>query len=171
MRSDEASQIRLLCYFFFASSINIRRFSRTSCVCGWSVPKRSSMILKARRKSVIALANLDRITQWARNILTSNHAAFNTWLQSRSEVQTITPNFGTVVFPSFKNGSVDELCSLLQEKYSTAIVPGKFFEMPNHFRIGLGCEPQTLEAGLKNISAALDELNSSSTIIEGLFHS
>ena len=112
----------------------------------------------SERLSVIAIAYLDRITQWARNILTINHATFNSWLRSRSEVQAITPNFGTVIFPCLKSGSVDELCSLLQEKYSTAIVPGKFFEMANHFRIGLGCQTETLEAGLRNIASALDEL-------------
>jgi hypothetical protein len=50
------------------------------------------------------------------------------------------------------------LCALLREKYETTVVPGHFFEMPDHFRIGIGCASEALEGGLERLGAALDEL-------------
>ena len=38
----------------------------------------------------------------------------------------------------------------------TAVVPGRFFEAPGHFRIGIGGRPETVDAGLNAIRAALD---------------
>jgi aspartate/methionine/tyrosine aminotransferase len=55
-----------------------------------------------------------------------------------------------------KNCSVDALCDLLREKYKTTVVPGRFFELPDHFRIGLGCEIEIFAAGIKRLGAALD---------------
>ncbi|HVG22268.1 MAG TPA: aminotransferase, partial [Blastocatellia bacterium] len=66
--------------------------------------------------------------------------------------------FGTVVSPLLKRGGVDALCGLLREKYETTVVPGKFFEMPRHFRIGIGCDSAMLASGLERLGNALDEL-------------
>ena len=38
----------------------------------------------------------------------------------------------------------------------TTVVPGRFFEMPQHFRIGIGGDTADLRAGLERLSAALD---------------
>jgi len=57
-----------------------------------------------------------------------------------------------------KSGSVDALCRLLREKYETTVVPGSFFEMPEHFRVGLGGELEMTAEGLKRLAAALDQL-------------
>jgi aspartate/methionine/tyrosine aminotransferase len=56
------------------------------------------------------------------------------------------------------SGDSGNLCDLLREKYETSVVPGKFFELPAHFRIGLGGETETLTEGLRRLGAALDEL-------------
>jgi len=48
---------------------------------------------------------------------------------------------------------------LLREKYETTVVPGDFFEMPAHFRVGIGGDSEDLEKGLERLGAALDELN------------
>ena len=65
-----------------------------------------------------------------------------------------------IAFPRLKKGSVDSLFELLRRKYETSIVPGRFFEMPQHFRIGMGNEEETTVEGLKRLSSALDELAS-----------
>jgi aspartate/methionine/tyrosine aminotransferase len=48
---------------------------------------------------------------------------------------------------------------LLREKYETSVVPGSYFELPAHFRVGLGGDTETLAAGLKRLGSALDELS------------
>src|SRR5256884_9435335 len=45
---------------------------------------------------------------------------------------------------------------LLREKYETTVVPGSMFEMPRHFRIGIGGDTATLAGGLERVGAALD---------------
>ena len=67
-------------------------------------------------------------------------------------------DLGTVSFPRLKRGSVDDLCELLREKYDTTVVPGRFFEMPEHFRVGLGCAEETFAEGIERLGQALDEL-------------
>jgi len=47
--------------------------------------------------------------------------------------------------------------ALLREKYETSVVPGRFFDMPQYFRIGLGGEPEMTREGLKRLGLALDE--------------
>ena len=39
----------------------------------------------------------------------------------------------------------------------TTVVPGRFFGAPDHFRLALGCPPETLEGGLERLATALDE--------------
>jgi aspartate/methionine/tyrosine aminotransferase len=114
----------------------------------------------AERLSVIALANLDRIRARAKSLLETNRPALDRFLDSRDDIETVRPRFGTVVFPRLKRGSVDALCHLLREKYETTVVPGKFFEMPAHFRVGIGCDSGMLASGLERLGNALDELAS-----------
>ena len=80
------------------------------------------------------------------------------FLDSRDDLETLRPEFGTVVAPRLKHGSVERLCALLREKYETSVVPGHFFEMPEHFRIGIPCDTAMLAAGLERLGAALDEM-------------
>jgi aspartate/methionine/tyrosine aminotransferase len=62
-----------------------------------------------------------------------------------------------VIFPRVTTGNTEKFIQLLREKYETEVVPGRFFEMPDHFRLGIGGETETLRAGLERMSSALDE--------------
>ena len=111
----------------------------------------------AERLSCVALAQLPRIAARARNLLDTNRATFNSFLTTRADLECPPYEHGTVAFPRWRGGNVEQLCELLRDKYETTVVPGHFFDMPEHFRIGLGCEPATLTAGLERLGAALDE--------------
>jgi aspartate/methionine/tyrosine aminotransferase len=112
----------------------------------------------AERLSCIALENLDSVALHARLLLETNKCVLNSFFRSRDDLEWTEHQFGTVSFPRLKRGSADELCALLMKKYETSVVPGRFFEMPQHFRIGLGCDTATLAAGLQRLGAALDEM-------------
>ena len=45
---------------------------------------------------------------------------------------------------------------MLREKYETTVVPGSFFELPRHFRMGIGGDTESLRVGLERLSAALE---------------
>jgi aspartate/methionine/tyrosine aminotransferase len=112
----------------------------------------------AERLSVIALEKIAEISARARDLLEKNRALINEFLDTRDDLEAVRPQFGTIVFPRLKRGGVDDLCNLLREKYETSVVPGSFFEMPDHFRVGIGCATETLVEGLGRLGAALDEM-------------
>jgi aspartate/methionine/tyrosine aminotransferase len=112
----------------------------------------------AELASVIALGELPRIAQNVRARLDANRAALWKFLDSRADLEVFRPPFGTIVFPRLKRGSVDQMCDLLITKYETTVVPGRFFDMPDHFRIGIGGDLEPLEEGLRSLGLALDEL-------------
>lgn len=117
----------------------------------------------AERLSVIALDHLERIAARARTLLEANRRLLERFLDSREDLRAVRPACGTTVFPRLLRGEVEKLCALLREKYETSVVPGRFFEMPEHFRIGIGGETQNVAAGLERLGAALDELAGAET--------
>ena len=112
----------------------------------------------AERLSCIALANLKQIAGDARRLLETNGRLLNSFLSSRDELEYEEHKYGTVAFPRLKQGSADALCQLLAAKYETSVVPGRFFEMPDHFRIGIGCDTAMLAEGLERLGASLDAM-------------
>jgi len=114
----------------------------------------------AERLSVIAFQNLDRIRQWSRALLETNRALLNQFLAGRTDLEVRPLEFGTTVFPRLLSGSVDSFCRLFRDKYCGTVVPGSFFEMPSHFRIGIGGETEPLRESLAQLGRALDEFRS-----------
>jgi len=106
--------------------------------------------------SVIALDHLDQIRQRARGILAVNRKALDAFFKNRQDLDVMLPPAGTVVFPKLKTGTVEEFCVMLRKDFETSVVPGHFFEMPAHFRIGIGGDPEMTAAGLERLGEALD---------------
>ena len=82
----------------------------------------------------------------------------NDFLTSREDLQVVQTESGTTSFPMLLKGKVDDLYTILHEKYDTAVVPGRFFESPQHFRIGMCAEPELFSEGVKRLGQALDGL-------------
>lgn len=111
------------------------------------------------RLSVVALDQLSELAERAKTLLDHNRRLLNEFLDTREDLETIRPEFGTVMFPRIRNGNADELCRLLREKYETSVVPGSFFELPAHFRMGIAVSSDVLEEGLDRLATALDEVS------------
>jgi len=110
------------------------------------------------RLSVLAFQQIDRLAERAKAVLDRNRKMLNEFLDTREDLEVVRPAFGTVMFPRLVKRTSEDLCRLLLEKYETSIVPGIFFEMPNHFRIGIAGDTAQLEEGLVRLGTALDEL-------------
>ena len=157
---------------FITTSSLTKAYGLSGLRCGWIVAERelAKQIWRlndlfgnipahsAERLSVIALANLDRVAARAKRLLEVNRPLLDRFLDSRDDIEAFRPAFGTVVAPRLKRGRIERLCELLREKYETSVVPGHFFEMPEHFRIGIGCETEMLAEGLERLGAAMDEM-------------
>jgi aspartate/methionine/tyrosine aminotransferase len=120
----------------------------------------------AERLSCAALAQVDRIAARARAPLDTNSAMVHEFLSSRADLAGGRTHAGTVSFPRLLWGDVQTLFELARAR-GTAVVPGAFFEAPEHFRIGFGCPTETLRGGLDRLAAALDELGDPRSLREG----
>ena len=49
-----------------------------------------------------------------------------------------------------------EFAATLRDRYETGVVPGRFFEMPSHFRVAMGGRKDILEQGLSRLAEALE---------------
>lgn len=111
----------------------------------------------AERLSVLAFEQLDRLIARSRAILDSNGALVRTFLRARPELEYVDPAGGTVVFPRIRDvENSDRFSERLMNDRGTAIVPGRFFDAPAHFRIGFSGANEPLRGGLAAIGAALD---------------
>jgi aspartate/methionine/tyrosine aminotransferase len=111
----------------------------------------------AERIAVMAFDHLQQFLARTRTLLARNRALLDSFLDSWSDLECFRPPAGSVVFPRLSRGDSEAFLELLRNKYETSVVPGKFFEMPQHFRIGIGGETAMLSAGLERLSDALDE--------------
>jgi aspartate/methionine/tyrosine aminotransferase len=111
----------------------------------------------AELMSIIALDNLSAIAKRSRDLLTTNRALLNKFLDFRTDLELLHPPAGTVIFPRVTTGNTEKFIQLLREKYETEVVPGRFFEMPDHFRLGIGGDTEMLRTALERMSSALDE--------------
>jgi aspartate/methionine/tyrosine aminotransferase len=157
---------------FIATSSLTKGYGLSGLRCGWILAepelaekmRRVNDIFGAvgphviERLSVMALSQLPKISTRAKRILGTNRAILNQFFDTRQDVNVVRTKFGTTSFPSLRNGDGDKLSALLLAKYDTAVVPGRFFESPQHIRIGMCCEPEMFATGIERFGRALDDL-------------
>lgn len=112
----------------------------------------------AERLSCLALARLDEIGAELPALLARNRALANDFFAGRGDLEAAPMVHGITALPRLLRGDPDALDARLRTHYDTAIVPGRFFGLADHFRIGVGGPTETVEAGLERLGAALDEL-------------
>lgn len=161
-------------HFLITSSLT-KAFGLSGLRCGWILAESelaeriwrlndlfaATPAHPAERLSVIALDNLDRVAGRAKALVAANRRLLDAFLDSRRDLECFRPQFGTIVFPRLCRGSVDEFCQLLRTRYDTSVVPGRFFEMPEHFRVGIGGDPEMTAEGIARLGHALDEFTAS----------
>lgn len=113
---------------------------------------------QAERLACIAFDHLDEINGENPRMLARNRAAWNEFVADRNDLECMPAEHGITVFPCWSGGDAERLATRLREKYDTAIVPGRWFEMPEHFRVGLGLATDVFEEGLNRLRQALDDL-------------
>jgi aspartate/methionine/tyrosine aminotransferase len=155
--------------FVITSSLT-KTFGLSGLRCGWILAEpelarrmwllndvfASTPVHVSERLSVLAFAQLEKIADDARQLLDRNRQLLNGFLDSRDDLEAVRPKYGTTMFPRLKSGGTDRFCDLLRTEYETSVVPGRFFEMPEHFRIGFAGDTETLKEGLTRVASALD---------------
>jgi aspartate/methionine/tyrosine aminotransferase len=158
---------------FVTTSSLTKSYGLSSLRAGWVIasPAVSYRVRRARdvvdgtgsivseRLATLAFQHLDSLHARAREILTRNKALVDAFLQSRQPGLPFVPSSGTIVFPQapFVTDTRPFVERLLRER-GTALVPGFFFGLPAHFRLGYGGDTETVRHGLANLDAALNTL-------------
>jgi aspartate/methionine/tyrosine aminotransferase len=105
--------------------------------------------------SVVAFQHLDLLRERARRIVEVDRKLLRDFLQKQSAVSAVETDWGTTSFPRLINGKTDAFLERLHAEFDTSAVPGRFFEMPDHFRIGMGVNTEMFAEGLNRIRRAL----------------
>ncbi len=102
-----------------------------------------------------AFEHLDLLRERARRVVEADRALLGDFLARQSAISAVRTAWGTTAFLRLRNGAADGFLERLRAGHDTSAVPGRFFEMPDHFRVGLGVNSEMFAEGLRRI-----ELNS-----------
>ena len=117
-------------------------------------------VAPGEQMALAAFRRLRDLDRRAHAILDPNLARVRAFLAHEPRLRAFVPEGGNVLFPRLPP-AIDsrDLARRLMDRYSTLVVPGRFFESPRHIRISFGCRPPLLARGLSNLSRALDDFS------------
>lgn len=105
------------------------------------------------------LKNLDTIKAYHKPRLQKNLSLMRDFMRSEAGLSWVEPDGGIVCFPRLEmEPDSGRFCKHLRDRYDTAVVPGRFFGAPRHFRLAYGVKTEILEQGLENMSRALRDM-------------
>jgi aspartate/methionine/tyrosine aminotransferase len=141
--------------------------------CGWIIasPELSNRIREARdiidgsgsfvaeSLSLKAFQNIDRLRSRARAVLSGNLDLVRAMARSHPRLEWLEPVAGTTVFPRVRDvEDTTAFVDLLIRDHDTIVVPGRFFQAPQHIRIAFGGETQMISEALSRLDRALRDL-------------
>ena len=154
---------------FVATSSLTKVYGVSGLRCGW-ILARPDLAWKMRRLNdlysatpvypglllaVAAFKHLNRLRERARPIVDADRKLLRDFLRQQSGLSAVWTDWGTTSFVQLLDGNADDFLERLRTKFDTSVVPGRFFEMPDHFRIGMGVNTEMFAEGLNRISQTL----------------
>jgi len=107
--------------------------------------------------SLAAFQHLDLLRERARRIVEADRKLLPEFLKQQHGISAVETDWGTTSFPRLLNGNADAFLERLRSEFDTSAVPGRFFEMPDYFRIGMGVNTEMFAEGLNRISSVLTQ--------------
>ena len=105
-----------------------------------------------------ALGRWDFFLRRAKGILDVNRKIATEALREMPALQGEVPSGGSVLFPHC-TVRVAKVANRLLKQHGTVIAEGRFFGVPDHFRLGLGGKTRDLEKGLANLRRLLRSMS------------
>ena len=112
----------------------------------------------AERLACIAFDRIDEVLGDNASLLARNRRTFSDFLASRNDLECAPAEHGITAFPAWSGGDTQRLDDHLRQHYDTSVVAGRWFEMPDHFRLGFYPHPDDFEEALSRLGRALDDL-------------
>ena len=110
----------------------------------------------AERLALTAFEQIDRLRSRARRILADNLAIVRSMARSNQHLEWIEPAAGTTAFPRIK--AVDDTRDFVERlirDHDTIVVPGHFFQAPQHIRIAYGGKADLVKEAVARLNRAL----------------
>jgi aspartate/methionine/tyrosine aminotransferase len=107
--------------------------------------------------AVAAFKHLHRLREKARRVVEADRKLLRDFLLKQSAISAAWTDWGTTSFVQLRDGNADVFLERLRAEFDTSAVPGRFFEMAEHFRIGMGANTEMFAEGLNRISQALGD--------------
>jgi aspartate/methionine/tyrosine aminotransferase len=154
---------------FLVTSSLTKVYGVSGLRCGW-ILARPDLAWKMRRLndlyaatavypgelfSVLAFKHLDLLRERGRLIVEADRKLLHEFLAQQPALSAVPTDWGTTSFLRFRNGNADSFLERLRAEFETTVVPGRFFEMPDHFRIGIGVNTNMFAEGLSRLGRAL----------------
>ena len=158
---------------FIATSSLTKSYGLSGLRCGWILcePELAERMrrlndlfyghspMPSDKLAIIAFQHLDKLTARARAIIEPNTRLVHDFLREHTDaLDCIVPPRSMIVFPRLKHHADSEPLHDLLRQFETSIVPGKYFEYPNHFRLGFAVKTEDVRAGLEHLTQALRTL-------------
>ncbi len=108
--------------------------------------------------SVAAFKYMGLLRERARRIVDADRKLLRDFLKQEPAVSAVETQWGTTSFVRLsrsRGSNADAFLERLRSKFDTSAVPGRFVEMPDHFRIGMGVNTEMFAEGLNRIGRAL----------------
>jgi aspartate/methionine/tyrosine aminotransferase len=109
------------------------------------------------RAARLALDRLPELLAPLARVTRESRPAWKQWLESTPGVEARVPEFGIIAFP--RVAGIDDtlaLAEFLVREHDVDVVPGEFFGLPGHLRIGCGVPRATLEEALTRVTRGLE---------------
>lgn len=162
---------------FLATGSLTKSYGLSGLRCGWVLapPAPSTVADRLRRVrdflgavgsmpsdslALAALRQLPRLVERTRSILEPNQRLIREFLAAHAdELDCVLPPRTMMVFPRLRQEEDSQPLHDRLRRLETSIVPGRFFESPQHFRLGFAVRPEDVAAGLGHLSTALRRLD------------
>jgi aspartate/methionine/tyrosine aminotransferase len=119
---------------------------------GWIVAD-TGFVDRARR----ALYNREDLARRSRELLAKNADHLATFVADRPDVTGPVYGDNTYAFLEY-DGADGDAVAAAAEKRDLLVVPGRFFDDPDRFRVSLGRDPDHVEAALSVLDEVLEDL-------------
>jgi len=105
--------------------------------------------------SVAIFNQLDQVRERFRRIVQADRLVLSAFLDRNDKVHAVRTPWGTTSFMRLGSDDADGFLARLRSEWETSAVPGRFFEIPGCFRIGMGVNSEMFAEGLSRLERAL----------------
>ena len=104
---------------------------------------------------VAVFQQLETVRTRFRRIVEADRLLLNQFLDRARGVSAVRTPWGTTSFLQLRSSDVEAFLARLRAEQETSAVPGRFFGMPEFFRIGMGVNHEMFAEGLYRLEGAL----------------